>query len=1356
MMTSRSKKKSSGSSSGNKPKPNGATKNKKPGGVGNSSAPKQDKNLSQKVVGPSVVSTLAGKLFEKNVVVVVCGEAHEDAVDLTRKNAVCDPVLDWVEVTDRLRTREEHEEERKELALEEEARSTAGSCVGEKRALFTCRKKYEPVPCGRCEYWKAEADEKSGHTAADKKPCEVRSCGPRATARSSASNMKPCQVDAAEREIETAAVASREANNTTSEKSCPACDQLAQDLQLIPLQVWEEREKMKKEGKSILGEKDEAAAEKKVRFGGETVTEFVGEVERDQKNNEGVTTSRPTPKLPASEWPAVLDKALSAHNSEQAKKPNGKKTKFQNRTIFESKSNKLVLAKAKEWGQELLDQLEDASEPDSGDEAEDGSFLEEALLVWQVLEKNRKGVETGKAYLLLSGNKIIAEPDIEDDEEEDHDKEDDRPKNKSTSGSSSCSTTSNDGEESESSEDDDDFETPLVLSFECENWPLEEVTARSTLYTAPPSRKVEKTSSRKDKDDYQEDQSFRLPRRPDPENKAFRVFAFTDNDTEARIYNDRRLRGDTVYDEEMDAVLEVRKDRLWQVSNAMLFDDWCIDRLKDAEDVMKEQEEETGSPRPPYSMHVILEAKVPCTEVELNFTYQHVQENKIRQLVAHPMLIDDVSDSDEDTDDEEDPDDGTGHFLTYLERRLRQHGRDRTSKEKILADMDVSGDSKIARIANEVYNSIREIGGKEPDFLSCIDPRDLSDFRWTKSERDQLEQIMDPEGFEVIRNFMEAESAEEELLRNYPEVTRSDGSCSRDFSILARKKPRSALMKNRTRYMSEQDWHFPSWEGFFGQATDLLLYSQNVRANYVPFLANVVKTWPNLMRFMTTLYFGTIDDARKVLDLTSKDQGRCCFVRSILEFSDHKWGKDFVKKVEDNIKTDHTKVVDASSTSSIKSLEDTRSKNVEDENTSSASGSTATSPKKRKTTKDDEGTADEEQDDEKGNSSSASTAEPNSSTETWGDVASNMIKGGRDVEQKKTSQQAPPRSTTVGASSTTNTSTENKTPTTTTTPSQRRTFKRDIMRRDDTYAAIVSDSHAPLSACMRAKGSNPPRTWISNVAEKIAQEDAAVVRPSGKNTTTSSEQTMKLRMEKIKKQREEYVKKVKKFYVDAVNAELGSDEKTGLTLKEADSTGDYFVAFLRACHPEIYHDIDHSDCVQVVEAKNMRSLKYENKKYNLQKIEYAKNATQAFSEVLNCWDEYQMLYKAQREEYEQGKNDLSRKSDWKTNYPNFCSNKGQVYAKILIDAFNNKVVDCAALLNIGKAVLEKPSDNVVIVCYAGSEHTQNCEKFLKHQCGFQHFQNGKQLGLRDYDEDWCHMLEFPPYLMDFRKLFEKK
>merc|ERR1719498_1432776 len=48
-----------------------------------------------KVCGPEKIQTLRGRMFGRDVALILCGEAHEDTIDLTRSKGILEVTLDW-------------------------------------------------------------------------------------------------------------------------------------------------------------------------------------------------------------------------------------------------------------------------------------------------------------------------------------------------------------------------------------------------------------------------------------------------------------------------------------------------------------------------------------------------------------------------------------------------------------------------------------------------------------------------------------------------------------------------------------------------------------------------------------------------------------------------------------------------------------------------------------------------------------------------------------------------------------------------------------------------------------------------------------------------------------------------------------------------------------------------------------------------------------------------------------------------------------------------------------------------------------------------------------------------------------
>merc|ERR1712232_1434794 len=89
--------------------------------------------------------------------------------------------------------------------------------------------------------------------------------------------------------------------------------------------------------------------------------------------------------------------------------------------------------------------------------------------------------------------------------------------------------------------------------------------------------------------------------------------------------------------------------------------------------------------------------------------------------------------------------------------------------------------------------------------------------------------------------------------------------------------------------------------------------------------------------------------------------------------------------------------------------------------------------------------------------------------------------------------------------------------------------------------AVVPLPALPESVYLKARGSNPPRTWVSGLGEKVRRQGLG-----------------------------EVVAAARRWYVKGVE-QLLSDATT------QDVSGDYLEAWLREAHPKIYRDVDEDD-----------------------------------------------------------------------------------------------------------------------------------------------------------------------------------
>lgn len=232
---------------------------------------------------------------------------------------------------------------------------------------------------------------------------------------------------------------------------------------------------------------------------------------------------------------------------------------------------------------------------------------------------------------------------------------------------------------------------------------------------------------------------------------------------------------------------------------------------------------------------------------------------------------------------------------------------------------------------------------------------------------------------------------------------------------------------------------------------------------------------------------------------------------------------------------------------------------------------------------------------------------------------------------------------------------------------------------------------APMDRYLKARGlEGAPRTWVAGIAERL--RDAGLGH---------------------------LVEAARSWYMATVDQMLRDP-------KNADSEGDNFVAWLRACHREIFDDIDTYNPMKLRRqhfAPSKAHPRSKEHRYNLKDIGIP-GIERAFEE-----------FKA-----ESGKS----------------SNRQQVLSKILVDAFQLRSVDLAMVLKSAEVAVRAPRGaRVVIVHYAGLDHTRSAVKFWRSQ-GFSHegLRNRGVVGkLTEYEDSEPRALALPAYLHELDKLF---
>ena len=242
----------------------------------------------------------------------------------------------------------------------------------------------------------------------------------------------------------------------------------------------------------------------------------------------------------------------------------------------------------------------------------------------------------------------------------------------------------------------------------------------------------------------------------------------------------------------------------------------------------------------------------------------------------------------------------------------------------------------------------------------------------------------------------------------------------------------------------------------------------------------------------------------------------------------------------------------------------------------------------------------------------------------------------------------------------------------------------------------VSFPFFPLIFYLYAKGSSPPRTWSSDLFARLYHKDPA--------TKEIAIQTQSWVLETIRHR--------------STDPKGSDDPQCG---------GEWFEAYLRAAHRDIYDDIDLFDSTVLLQKSKIKSLTSA-RKYNIGKIKIP-SCQEGFQEILSVFN----------------RTDIDEKNETR------ITASVEVMAKILIDIFMSSLVDYATILKIVD-IVSNSSDRskVAIVCYMGSAHTRAVKDFYTKQMGFT---PKVFVGKHDWQENEPRSLNLPQNLWDVRKLF---
>eukprot|EP00931_Biecheleriopsis_adriatica_P064875 TRINITY_DN39553_c0_g1_i1.p1 TRINITY_DN39553_c0_g1~~TRINITY_DN39553_c0_g1_i1.p1 ORF type:complete len:821 (+),score=156.39 TRINITY_DN39553_c0_g1_i1:32-2464(+) len=243
---------------------------------------------------------------------------------------------------------------------------------------------------------------------------------------------------------------------------------------------------------------------------------------------------------------------------------------------------------------------------------------------------------------------------------------------------------------------------------------------------------------------------------------------------------------------------------------------------------------------------------------------------------------------------------------------------------------------------------------------------------------------------------------------------------------------------------------------------------------------------------------------------------------------------------------------------------------------------------------------------------------------------------------------------------------------------------------------LVPIRTAPLHRYLKAKGFDPPRLWVSGVAERLRNV------PGGAQIVNAA--------------KEWFLRSTNKLLADPRNS---------------DTSGDYFMAWLRACHRGVYRDVDRTDAAKLRKKQNVQSESRPDSR-------------------LHRFDLTQVKIPSLDRGFQELKQTLNQ-----TNV-RACTPRERTLAQIFVDGFQLRLVDLATILTVANAVQSAPAGEqpIVVVIYAGSDHVQSVVDFWRsHGFSEEGLEPYAYIGKEDWEEEDPRALLLPDFLADFSLLF---
>eukprot|EP00930_Biecheleria_cincta_P014115 TRINITY_DN12273_c0_g1_i1.p1 TRINITY_DN12273_c0_g1~~TRINITY_DN12273_c0_g1_i1.p1 ORF type:complete len:831 (+),score=144.56 TRINITY_DN12273_c0_g1_i1:78-2570(+) len=253
------------------------------------------------------------------------------------------------------------------------------------------------------------------------------------------------------------------------------------------------------------------------------------------------------------------------------------------------------------------------------------------------------------------------------------------------------------------------------------------------------------------------------------------------------------------------------------------------------------------------------------------------------------------------------------------------------------------------------------------------------------------------------------------------------------------------------------------------------------------------------------------------------------------------------------------------------------------------------------------------------------------------------------------------------------------------------------LRRRTSDHGLIPVRTAPLDRYLKAKGFDPPRLWVSGIAERLRQSSGGAA----------------------------IVDAARSWYLKSTNNLLANP-------RNSDASGDYFIAWLRACHRHIWRDVDRTDPAKL--RKQREPVQSESRpdsrlyRFDLAQVRIP-SLDKGFQELQNVLN---------------------------GSHSRTCTPRERALAQIFVDAFQLRLVDLAAVLAVADAVRAAPPDDqpIVIVLYAGDDHVKSVVEFWRSNGFSADGLDGRgKVGKADFNDDEPRGLVLPDFLADFSKLF---